>query len=188
MEEQDKREMKLNDEPLFVLRYHVFMRVSAIFICSFFIFFFGVCAFVLTARNTVQLLYQPVFGFLSFWLAFQVIDLLLFGGIRLYRDRIVQNWRLIGSREIKLANARLRGGYIIPGAGGKSFFNKDTNEYLGWLTRLFHLTGITYLEHLADPQDVKELNILLADLSGRKVEDFEGRKILMGNLIKEDMR
>jgi hypothetical protein len=187
MDFQGKSSVKSNGEPLCVLTYRTHWKIFTVFCVGFLVFFFGVSTFVLLARNTIHSLYNPVMGFFFLLFASRLIDILLFSEIRLYPDRMVKVWKLLGSKEIRLANARLRGGNMM-GAGGKTLFNKDTNVYLGWLLRLFHLTGITYAEHFADPEAVKKLNTILADLSGRKVEDFEARRISMDKLIEGDKK
>lgn len=182
MNDRDPSEADSPNEPLFVLKYRAFMRAGIVFIFSFWIFFFGVCTFVVPANGTIQLLYKPFFGFVSFILLFLVVELVLFREIRLYRDKIVKEWRLIGSKEIELANARLENCSRC-GASTKLFSDQDSNSP-NWLRLLFPTRVISYAEHFADPEDVKELNRLLADLSGRKVEEFEETARLK-TLIKE---
>jgi hypothetical protein len=92
---------------------------------------------------------------------------------------------LLGAIEVKLANAKLTG-YRRLGAGTKTFYNQESlPSFVLWaLLGTFFRGGICYTEHFADPKDVKELNRLLAELSGRKVEEFERSRILMPKLIK----
>jgi hypothetical protein len=94
------------------------------------------------------------------------MDLLLFKEIRLYRDRIVRVWKGIGERAIRLADARLSSNFR-GGLRAKVICHQDTS-WLGAIAK-----GVNYNEELADPKDVLNLNSLLAELSGRKVEEFE---------------
>ena len=59
------------------------------------------------------------------------------------------------------------------GAGAKCFFKQGMNPYRRFFMAIFHSIGITYKEYLADQRKVRQLNSLLAELSGRKIEEFE---------------
>ena len=47
------------------------------------------------------------------------------------------------------------------------------------------LKHITYFENLTDPRDWARLNHVLAELSGRKVEEFEQSSVTMDPFIRE---
>jgi len=107
----------------------------------------------------------------------QVIDLVLFKEIRLYQDRIVKVWELLGQREIGLTNATLTD------LSSDAFRSKRiSNQTRRWLPGLFN--GISYDEDLPDPEDVKKLNRLLAALSGRSVRELR-ESVRLVRLIKE---
>ena len=57
--------------------------------------------------------------------------------------------------------------------GTKFFFKQGMSTY--WLIPMAfcHSMGITYHEYFADERKVKQLNSLLAELTGRKVAEFE---------------
>jgi len=125
-------------------------------------------------RSTFDLIFARSFGFLSLLICGAgVTEILLFKEIRLYRDRIVKAWKLIGTRELELAKAGLGSGMSISGYGTKFFFKQGMSTY--WLIPMafFHSMGITYHEYFADQRKVKQLNSLLAELTGRKVAEFE---------------
>lgn len=109
---------------------------------------------------------------------FQIIDSLLFKEIRVYKDRILKIWHLLGKREINFQDARMDG-MRSPIVSTKKIFRSGTNVFLA------PFKGIYYDENLARPQDIKKLNSILADLTGRKVEEFEKFKITFKKLIKE---
>jgi hypothetical protein len=61
------------------------------------------------------------------------------------------------------------------GIGGKIFVREDLKSYYRALRPFCpFITGVSYNELFARPEDVRKMNELLAELSGRKVEDFEG--------------
>jgi hypothetical protein len=185
MSDHSAFESDSRDEPLFVLKYRLYWKFVLISLFSFLVFLSGMLAFVLPAKNTTLLVCKPVYGLLAFWFLLQTLGIMLFSGIRLYRERIVKEWRLIGSTEIQLADASLLGGNF-GGTSGKTFFNRGAGRWLLWLQWLFPIRGVSYIESFALPDRVKELNRLLADLSGRNVEEFQATNISIPRLIKED--
>jgi hypothetical protein len=122
------------------------------------------------------------------------LDILLFREVRLYKDRMVKIWNYIGKREIKLADARLLSiaDYAIGDGRFKlrsynkimRFFDRRTNVAWSYMPCM----GVFYNEMPADQDDVKKLNTLPADLTGRKVEEFEQPRIRMDRLIQEGGR
>jgi hypothetical protein len=182
MNDQEMSEEKSDKKPLFVLKYLGYKRIipiSGLVLC---LFFFGLSTFVVPSIPFSSRLI--VFCFFSLFLI-RLIDLGLFKELQLYRNKIVKVWKLIGAREIELATARLRS-FISPtlGVRGKSITNQDMNVHWGWIFSVFLLGGISYLEHLADPRDVKELNGLLAEISARNTEDFE-QTVVFDSIIKQ---
>jgi len=98
------------DEPVFVLKYRSSIRAGIVFTFGFLIFYFWVSILILPAHNLFHKFFlKPFFGIFSLIPLFQLIDLLLFKELRLYRDRVVKVWKLLGTAEIRLANARLVG-------------------------------------------------------------------------------
>jgi hypothetical protein len=78
--------------------------------------------------------------------------------------------------EVKLTNARLFG---CSGRSGEIIEVCDRN-----CTRRWGYFRFDWNESLADKEDVRKFNSLLADLSGRRVEDFEEAGITMDPLVK----
>ncbi|AFM25501.1 hypothetical protein [Desulfomonile tiedjei] len=176
---------KSDDQPLFILKYRWLRKsipISGLVLCVLFV---GICTFFAPG---VKLSSRIIGLFIFLLFLLRLIDLLLFREIRLYKDRIAKVWKLTGTREIMLANARLRS-YWNPTLGvcGKSISNQNLNEHWGWILNVFLLSGVSYLEHLADPKDVKKLNSLLAEISGRKIEDFEQTAMFRKLIVVEDV-
>jgi hypothetical protein len=128
-------------------------------------------------------LYRGIESFLALlvWLlaAYFFCKCLMSREIRLYKDRIVQVWWLLGSYELLLRNASLS---FLPGHRGKIRSLSDPG--LSRFRRLFQ--EIIYYDLLANPEDVKRLSGQLADLSGRKLEEFEQHSVIMDRLIREE--
>jgi hypothetical protein len=185
MHDYDKSEAGSRDEPLFVLKYLGYKRIipiSGLIIC---LFFFGLATFVVPSIPFSSRL----IGFFCFSLfLIRLTDLVLFKEIRLYKKQMVKVWTFIGAREIELAKARLRS-FSSPTLGikGKSLSKQDMNVHWGWIFSVFLLSGISYLEHLADPREVKKLNGLLAEVCGRSTADFEQTATFDTMIKKEDM-
>jgi hypothetical protein len=170
-------ESETGDEPLFVLKYRRVQFIARL-IPFFFIFFvLGYGAF-----DGPPPLFQvlAVLGFLIYVPIFVIF--LFFREVRLYKDRIVRVWYFLGRRQVKLADAQMKlsTGVIGPFNRFKTICDKRANVEWG----LF--TGVSYNEKLADPNDVKRLNSLLAALTGRKVEEFEQGDAMIDNLIKQE--
>jgi hypothetical protein len=176
-------------DPLFVLKYQ---KRKVIPMAVLWLLLFGLLGtyglFAHIGRSTFHLIFARSFGFMCLLICGAgVAEILLFKEIRLYRDRIVKAWRLIGTRELELAKAGLGSGMSISGYGTKSFFEQGMSPY--WLVPMafFHSMGITYHEYFADERRVKRLNDLLAELSGRKIEEFD-KMGTMERFIKEDRK
>ena len=101
--------------------------------------------------------------------------------IRVYKDRIVQVWWLLGSYELHLLHARLQ---VSAGRRGRVIALTDRNvpHFRGFFKT------VSYYDQLADPKDVKRLNLLLAELSGRKPEEFEQCGTIMDPLIRKEKK
>ncbi len=178
------RNMPADREPLFVLRYRRNLRAGIIFAGSSLAILLGTMVLVVPKTDAKDLALQASMGLIALLCLFWVMDLALFSEIRLYRDRIVKRWNLLGEREVRLANAKLIGrGYS--GRVEKMFFEQESS-WLWALPGTFFREFVSYREELADPKDVKELNRLLAELSGRKVEELERPEISMPKLINGD--
>jgi hypothetical protein len=50
---------------------------------------------------------------------------------------------------------------------------------------LLSIKGVQYDDSLAEKEEVRKMNSLLANISGRRVEEFEEKTITMDPLIKE---
>lgn len=180
-------ERKSCDQPLLVLRYlkrRMIVPMMAVFILLP-MEYYGL--FVHVSRSTFELIMVKAGAIIFLLIVLPALaDMLLFKEIRLYRDRIVKVWKLLGSREMHLAKVGLA--YETDrlfGVGKKRFFAQGRNSVREWLLGTFHIAGISYKEHFADRGQVKQLNALLAELSGRKVEEFE-QTGTMERLIKEE--
>jgi hypothetical protein len=176
-----KTDVSSCDEPLFVLKYRRFIRGGLIALFSFWVLF---ASTMILADPDPHFHDVAAVALLTYFTLMQLVELLLFKEFRLYRDRIVKVWRLIGSRELALANARLEI-FSIFSLSGKHFFVQESNpcrRLLQW----FSFKRVFYLDYFAYPQDAQELTRHLAYVSGRKIEEFERFRILMPKLIKEE--
>ncbi len=146
MSELAKSEMKSSDEPLFVLRYQkrkLILYVVAMLFLMAMIYF---CLFVVVVSSILDFILAKLGGALLFFIfASFLADMLLFKEIRLYRDRIVKEWRLVGSRELRLAEAGLMSqGWSEMGIGAKCFFKRGMGPFWRFLMAVVHQIGITY--------------------------------------------
>jgi hypothetical protein len=190
MRESDSEVPKINpqsasrsepcDEPLFVLKYR---RREAIPRLIMYFAVFLLLGYYLFDRH-LFLRMISLLGLLCIFPTF--IDNLLFREVRLYKDRIVRVWHFIGKRQIKLADAKLRSFSGPVFWAGARQYNKmkrirDKRANLVWAS----ITGFSYNEMEADPDDVKKLNSLLAGLTGRRVEEFEQEGVRIDSLIEQ---
>jgi hypothetical protein len=181
--------VRSDDEPLFVLRYQkrkLILYIVPVLLWMWFLYF---CVFVAVAPSILDFIIAKLGALLLFFIfAPFLADMLLFKEIRVYRDRIVKEWRLVGSRELDLADVGLISqSWTAWGIGAKCFFKQGMGPFWRWLMSFFHQIGITYKEHLADPKKVKQLNSLLAELSGRRIEEFE-QTVTMERFVKDNTR
>ncbi len=168
------------DEPLIVLKYRrgkVFRRLILFFVP------FYIVGFVLFHENPPPF-YEALCVLVLSIFGSAFVDIILFREVRLYKDRMVKIWNFIGKREVRLADARLRCTAVAIGKAG------PRNKYMCVSSRQTNVVcssplGVTYDEKLADPDDARKLNILLADLTGRRVEEFEQPRIRMDRLVRE---
>jgi hypothetical protein len=121
---------------------------------------------------------------LLFILLMPIVELLIFKEIRLYKDRIVKEWKFFGVKELKLEGARLQSEYYS-GMGSKSFYKQNSNPQWDWLLSFFLFTKISYGEYFTDPANLKEFHSALAQLTGRRVEEFDGSGT-MKTLVKKE--
>jgi hypothetical protein len=170
------------NEPLFVLRYRngdTYFRIFCLSLGT--LLFFGIALGALFAGKdgfVIRLFLVGLSGFVLFSGIFQVVDLLFFKEIRLYRDRMVKVWKLIGEREIRLADARFQNA-SSRAIRARRLVTRDSR----WSLSPFK--GIFYYEDLPDPKEAKKFNYLLAALSGRKVRELEDATTIE-TLIKEE--
>jgi hypothetical protein len=176
--------MHAYEEPLFVLKYRgikVFWRAITI---ALGVAFLGLIIFAVPTEGTPVLLFKAFLGLLGLGAILFVAQLASFRELRLYNDRIVKV-QVSGDTTIELANAKISGGN---GSGGRmiSITNQDMKISQGWVARLSMGKGLIVFEAgLADPEDVKRLNVLLAYLSGRPIGEFERGYIEAGKMVKE---
>ena len=186
MDEQIKPEIKPHDEPLFVLKYVGYKTIIPKIGLLLLVLFLGFVVLVAPSKGRLDLILKPASGLLFLLCGAIFIDLVLFREIQPYEDRIVKVWTGIGATEIKLADAMIGSRMSdVLGLGKKGICHSEFNVHWGWLSSIFRLTAVEYQEHFADPNDVKKMNSLLAELSGRKVEEFE-QSMTMQRLMKDD--
>ncbi len=176
-------QMRWSLEPLFVLKYRRSARLVLMVVMLFIIVFFAHFALVTIPRSADSKFHKvfEIFLIALVWPAavYFFCDQLMVREIRLYKDRIVQVWWLLGSYELLLRNARLR---VLPGHRGKVISLRDRN--LPRFTGLFKI--VCYYDQLPDPKDVRRLNGLLAELSGRQIAEFEQYSAIMDPLIRKE--
>jgi len=181
MDDPSRSETLPPDEPLFVLKYskgRVFWRELCL---TFLTFPFLILAYFLahpftTAAGFADLLFEEAFcGLIIAILVSGIVVPLCFKEIRIYGDRIVKVSNRMRMKEIMLEKATLH----TPNDYFRIKVISDDNWSCLWPSR----NAITYDERLADPEDVKKFNCLLAVLSGRTVEEFE-KETIMDPLIR----
>lgn len=185
MDDQTKSEFKPRDGPLFVLRYRCYKVVLRLILYCFGVLIAGVSLFVIIVNHPLGfwvVLAIVLYGFGLLWLIFLVADMLCFREIRLHKDRIVKVGKFIGEIHVPLANAYLVA-IKLPPISMKIVVNRDTKRFIARIKEVF------YDEYLAERQQARELNNLLADLSGREVEEFERvGTTTMTRLVREEKR
>lgn len=169
MPNRNESGLKLHVDPLFVLKYKRSRVLLWLFIYAFYVLFFAIIALMPVGHKgeiALPALKILVCGSVSLVMLFQLIDLFLFREIRVYEDRIAKVWKWIGVKEIGLASAFLT--ESVPGGWrARTICPPDTKWYVRGIK------GIFYYQDLADPRDIKRLNILLAYLSRRRIQEFE---------------
>jgi hypothetical protein len=171
-----KSEIRPDDEPLFVLKYA--SRRQIIMVLGYIVnvlIFAGIFS-VISHQNAVAELFFKAFAiFLLYIFIYTLFDTVLCSEIRLYGDRITKVWHLIGLREVRLEGAKLADHFYL-GSCVKTIADRDANpNFLKYGAIFFPFSkGISYNEMFALREDVDKMNELLAELSGRKVENFEG--------------
>jgi hypothetical protein len=176
-------EMKSNDEPLFVVTYQTW-KVTLRFLSWVFagIFLGFLCGVAMERTQGFGFLLATILEILIVLAAiFLALNTLLFKEVRLYKDRIVKIWRCFRPVDVELADARLEGkrSWQIQ---CKTFYDRNVEK--GQTQKRV----VYYDEELMSKEDVGEMNRLLADLSGRRVEEFEVNKITMDPLVKEEKK
>ncbi|MGB6063694.1 MAG: hypothetical protein WBG50_02735 [Desulfomonilaceae bacterium] len=135
--------MQFRGEPLFVLKYQkrrLILWVVAALFQMFFIYFVLFVAVVSSMLDFIMTKLAALFLFSI--LASILADMLLFKEIRFYRDRIVKEWRLAGSRELLLAEVGLIS-QSSPGwgIGAKCFFKEGMGPFWRFLMSFVHQIG-----------------------------------------------
>ncbi len=180
-EQRRAGEQKYGDEqPLFVLTYQAWRVAWRVFMALVIALPVGLILVVKggASRTGFKFLFVVIGGsFISFAAIFAIFDSLFSKEIRIYKDKIIKLWHLLGRREIDLRNARLDGKKLLL-VSTKTISNQDTKFFANF-------RGIFYDEHLAKPKDIKKLNSILAELTGRKSEDFEQFITKFKKLVKE---
>jgi hypothetical protein len=181
------------DEPLLVLQYNGYKHVWEIIGTCLAVTFFGALSLVGPGAEKHMLIEVVARGgalLLSVAGLFGLIDSLLLGEVRLYRDRIVQERKLIANVELRLADA----GYIARRPRWPwiqrpllswsdvicrpiSIFNSETNNWIG------RMKGIRYDERLIASGDLARMHLLLAALTGRKAADFRPDNVAFKKLV-----
>jgi hypothetical protein len=182
-----------SDEPLFVLKYRrgeVIKRlILVLFLIMPLVWWISQHWNLHGPKETLWLIWV---SFALFHLSFLFMDILLFRQVALYKTKIVKTWHFVGKIQIKLADAQLRcrAGYkIYTGIFDSGPFNRWMRIYdRRTNVALSYIKAVCYDEKLADPEDVKKLNTLLADLTGRKVEELEQPRIRIDRLIEQGER
>ncbi len=181
MNRTEESRPETTDEPLCVLRYRIGAKIVLTMGLLFFIIPFGCWAlFVHAARSVFELIMVKYVGVFFLWFILpSAVERLLTKEIQLYKDKITKEWHSLGVREIQLAEA----GLVCGWQGGKYFFEKDKPRSWHWLLNLYLITGLGIDDGDLEARQVKEMNRLLAELSGRKVWEFQ-QPVTMERLMK----
>jgi len=100
-----------------------------------------------------------------------IVMSLLLKDINLYKDRIIENYHLLKQKEVKLKEA-----YIYIPCSWSSPHITIISPPKRWFFK------ISIIEDFIKPKDIKKFYCILTELSGRKMEEFSGRRL---KLIKE---
>jgi len=184
MNDSNQSEMKSDDELLFVVKYQSYKVFLRVVWCTLIGILTGLAVFAtaMTEQFGFKVLFVIIVGSFGVGAAvFLVIDTILFNEVRLYSDRIVKIWKIIDPVEVRFENARLDGIWV-PVGSRKRIFDINTSKLMAIIK------GVCYDESLVETEDIGKMNSLLADLSGRRVEEFEQITITMDPLVKEGKR
>jgi hypothetical protein len=172
------------DEPLLVVQYHGYKQVWRLVLLLLFTAFWG--GFVLLGLRSndehalVGIIIECGAWLLLLVLIYGLIRTLLVGQIRLYRDRMVQTRKLMSDIEVRLADAS----YLCSNVPRS--FMRVVNIFVGKNTWRSRRRGIIYEENMMAAKDVALLHRVLADLTGRKVSDFEQYRVKLNRLMKTE--
>jgi len=177
MDNSDQSNHISYDRPMFVLKYRTYKVATRVILWVL----AGLFLSLLVGSRL-----KPSFGFTFLFgitfdsliiagIAFLIFHVAFVREIRLHSNRIVKIWKYLGPVQIRLADAKLLGS-----GPRKGFYDRNDTT--------FHLVAnrVNYDESLADAGDVRRMNSLLADLSGRRVEEFQEKEITMNPLVKEE--
>jgi hypothetical protein len=178
--DDDKIDILFDDVPLYVLQYDGYKHAVRIGFLSFCVVFFAYVVYAALGMDVsawAVVMVSGMAGVAFIWSAFLLIEALLFKEIHLYPDRMVKVRKLLGTREIGLAHARCVGGSGVLGSP-RCLCKQGTGSWIG------RLIGINYDEDLAADHDIAEMNGMLAELTGRRKQDFAGVSIDLNRLIE----
>jgi hypothetical protein len=167
------------DEPLFILKPQGTRRLMGLLAFCIVLLGFALLIYALfPSLGAIVSLVIILGGLLLLPIVLLMFESLLVQEIRLYRDRIVKFWKLIGVSEILLKEARLEGSAHVLG-GTKITIGRGTKKN----KRPF--ANIAYIEGMFSKEDMSMFYRLLAELSGRETAEFERDTIRMERLVKE---
>jgi hypothetical protein len=178
---------QLFEQPLFVLRYRRGNVFATMLLFSVVTIPLLLGSFVISLKNfpeAMSLLGIVVLPLVTLGLIFWVMDTAFLKEIRLYKDRIVRVSKLIGAKEIKLANADLLVDSRDEDLRRSAPVSKIIILKEGTGKWLPQVRGIVYDDRFADWEDRRKFKGLLAELSGGKIEDFEQTMLFSEKLVK----
>jgi len=158
-------------EPLSVLRYS---RWKVWLLTIIIIMGMGIFAWILyliasaNSNSVVAQVLESIILLLVIGSSWRIIDIILFKEIKLYQDRIIKESYLLGEKEVELEKAYIdRWQSVITGLSVRIYIKK-------WPILK---GGVYFIEGLVNAKDRKTFYSILAELSGRQVEDFT-RKLI----------
>ncbi len=177
MERGNLPQVTSNDQPIFVLRYRRCAIILHWFLCLLLIpaMFYGIFLDPISKPIIEEVIRRMARAFVFIVSIDLLFNLLFFKEVRLYSDRISKVWHLFGSRDIPLRDAMLKGRNFY--ARPRRIYDLRKNPFLRFLS------GIFYREDMASKTDYRKMTSLLAELSGRSVQEFEQSKFSFKRLI-----
>jgi len=159
-------------EPLSVLRYS---RWKVWLLTIIIIIEMGIFAWILhliastNSNSVIAQVLESIILILVIGGVWRIIDIILFKELKLYQDRIIKESYLLGQKEVELEKAYIdRWQSVITGLTVRIYIKKSPLILKG---------GVYFIEGLVNAKDRKTFYSILAELSGRQVEDFT-RKLI----------